>query len=163
MSADATPPDFPDYPDEPPTEDFGPDQPLPDDWDGRVRLAEEALAVARKHLPTGLASAADSLPVLFQPWPGDEAPESGILGLALGAEPDPGFHMEGQGHPEPKAIYLYLESIAFYVEETRTPVPSRGSNAEQEAFMEEVAATYIHELGHHLGLDEDALWDRGIG
>jgi predicted Zn-dependent protease with MMP-like domain len=31
-----------------------------------------------------------------------------------------------------------------------------------ELFLSEVRTTYLHELGHYLGLDEDDLADRGL-
>ena len=33
---------------------------------------------------------------------------------------------------------------------------------DEEIFREEVHTTYLHELGHYLGLDEDDLFDRGL-
>jgi len=33
---------------------------------------------------------------------------------------------------------------------------------DEDTFCEEVRATYLHELGHFLGLDEDDLIDRGL-
>jgi hypothetical protein len=36
------------------------------------------------------------------------------------------------------------------------------ADADEEIFREEVHTTYLHELGHYLGLDEDDLFDRGL-
>jgi predicted Zn-dependent protease with MMP-like domain len=48
-------------------------------------------------------------------------------------------------------ILLYLDAIALYCEE------------EGGTFAEEVRLTYLHELGHHFGWDEDDLEGRGLG
>ena len=47
-------------------------------------------------------------------------------------------------------IILYLENILEECEEAGT------------GFSEEVRRTYLHELGHYLGLDEDALAARDL-
>jgi predicted Zn-dependent protease with MMP-like domain len=36
------------------------------------------------------------------------------------------------------------------------------SDADEEIFGEEVHTTYLHELGHYLGLNEDELTERGL-
>jgi hypothetical protein len=47
-------------------------------------------------------------------------------------------------------IILYLEAIREHCEQ------------EGHDFLAEVETTYLHELGHHLGLDEGALEQRGL-
>jgi predicted Zn-dependent protease with MMP-like domain len=34
--------------------------------------------------------------------------------------------------------------------------------AEEAVYLEEVRITFLHELGHYLGFDEDDLFDRGL-
>jgi predicted Zn-dependent protease with MMP-like domain len=36
------------------------------------------------------------------------------------------------------------------------------AGGEEETYREEVRITYLHELGHYLGLDEDELDERGL-
>ncbi len=52
--------------------------------------------------------------------------------------------------PLPPQIILFLENLWDLAE------------ADQEIFRDEVHTTYLHELGHYLGLDEDDLFDRGL-
>ena len=52
--------------------------------------------------------------------------------------------------PLPPQIILFLENLWDMAE------------SEEEAFREEVHTTYLQELGHYLGLDEDDLFDRGL-
>ena len=55
-----------------------------------------------------------------------------------------------QTAPAPTEIILYMENIWEYAGR-RSP-----------DFREEVRRTYLHELGHYLGLDEDDLFDRDL-
>jgi len=50
----------------------------------------------------------------------------------------------------PPQISLYLDNIWTFVEQDR------------DAFVDEVAVTYLHELGHYFGWDEDELTARGL-
>ena len=47
-------------------------------------------------------------------------------------------------------IILFLENLWDFAE------------GEEEIFREEIHTTYLHELGHYLGLDEDELIERGL-
>jgi len=51
---------------------------------------------------------------------------------------------------QPGPIFLFLRPIARYAFESG------------EQFADEVVRTYLHELGHHLGWDEDDLAVRGL-
>jgi predicted Zn-dependent protease with MMP-like domain len=67
------------------------------------------------------------------------------LGLFTGAE----FAEEGHV-PLPPQIILFLENLWDY------------SEGDEEIFCDEVHTTFLHELGHYLGLDEDELTERGL-
>ncbi len=102
------------------------------------------------HLPVELREAARQVPVCFEDFP-DEAliadgldPE--ILGLFVGAP----RHEHGNDPGPPPQIILYLENILLEGREAGT------------GFNQEVRRTYLHELGHYLGLDEKALADRDL-
>ena len=56
----------------------------------------------------------------------------------------------GEDLPMPPQIYLYLESLWEVAE------------GDLKVFQDEVKITYLHELGHYLGWDEDDLADRGL-
>ena len=88
--------------------------------------------------------------MIFERQPNAELQADGIepdtLGLFTGAK----FAEEGNV-PLPSQIVLFLENIWDVAE---------GS---EEVFREEVRTTFLHELGHYLGLDEDELTGRGLG
>jgi predicted Zn-dependent protease with MMP-like domain len=50
----------------------------------------------------------------------------------------------------PPQIILFRENIWDQAEQ------------DEEWFLDEVHTTYLHELGHYLGLDEDELIERGL-
>ena len=35
--------------------------------------------------------------------------------------------------------------------------------ADREDLVEQIGITLVHEVGHFLGLDEEELWERGLG
>ena len=100
-------------------------------------------------LPGPLRERADKLPVIFEREPNVDFQADGIeadtLGLFTGAE-----FVEENDVPLPPQIILFLENIWSLVE----------SNEEQ--FCDEVRITFLHELGHYLGLGEDELTERGL-
>ena len=53
--------------------------------------------------------------------------------------------------PGPAQMHLYLRNLWEEAE------------GDRDRFVEEVRVTYLHELGHYLGWDEDAIRARGIG
>ena len=50
----------------------------------------------------------------------------------------------------PPQILLFLDNIWDYAE------------ADEEIYRDEVRLTYLHELGHYLGWDEDEIAERGL-
>ena len=71
------------------------------------------------------------------------------LGLTLGLFTGPEFAEEEHATLPPQII-LFLENIWEQAE------------GDEESFRDEVHTTYLHELGHYLGLDEDELTERGL-
>jgi predicted Zn-dependent protease with MMP-like domain len=119
-------------------------------WSKLVRLAEAETAATLQRLPPELRERASRVPVVFEPWAREELVtpdlEPDILGLFVG---DP-HNLTDSVQPMPAQIFLFLESIDELVE------------GDEEAFCEEVRLTYLHELGHYLGLDEGELEARGL-
>ena len=119
-------------------------------WKRLCEIADGTVRAARARLPAEVRPAADALPVTFEPWPSkamleDEGVESDILGLFVGPE------MSADATATlPPQILLFLENLWDYAE---------GDDA---VFREEVRITYLHELGHYLGWDEDELARRGL-
>ena len=110
------------------------------------------LAVAS--LPGPLRKRAEKLPVIFERQPNAELQADGIetdtLGLFTGAE----FAEEGNV-PLPSQIVLQIVLFLGNIWDV-----AEGS---EEIFREEVRITFLHELGHYLGLDENELTGRGLG
>jgi len=117
----------------------------------RILLAEKTVAATVRRLPADLRPLAHAVPVLFETTPKDDV-------LAEGFEPDILGLFSGSAHgtefdgspPAPPRILLYLDNLWDYTE------------GEPEAFREEVRLTYLHELGHYFGWDEDELEARGL-
>ncbi|HUG09778.1 MAG TPA: metallopeptidase family protein [Opitutaceae bacterium] len=119
-------------------------------WKQLCEIADTTVRAARKRLPAEVCPAADGLPVTVEPWPSeamleDEGVESDILGLFVG--PDHGTDATATMPPQ---ILLFLENLWDYAE------------GDEAVFREEVRITYLHELGHYLGWDEDELTRRGL-
>lgn len=123
-------------------------------------LPEELLALAvsevesvKSRLPLHLAKVAEEVAVVMQDHPGAEVhPEFAgevLLGYYVGHPL--AFDAGLSEAPAPPHIYLYLENL--YAHAFQRP----------RLFRREVRHTYLHELGHHLGLDEADLEIRGIG
>lgn len=115
-------------------------------WAGR-----EVRALKRRLTPE-IARHAENLPVVCFPAPSremveEEGLEPDLLGLFVGPALD---EAEGPDDPLPPEILLFLENLWEYAEE------------DAEVFREEVRRTYLHELGHYLGLEEDDLAARDL-
>jgi predicted Zn-dependent protease with MMP-like domain len=121
------------------------------DWARLHALALEEVKATVASLPTPLRERAEGLPVTFERRPNAAQRRDGIepdtLGLFVGTE---FAYEETANEPLPPQIILFLENHWDL------------ADADEQIFREEVRATYLHELGHYLGLDEDDLFDRGL-
>jgi predicted Zn-dependent protease with MMP-like domain len=110
-----------------------------------AREIEDTLA----ELPPELRERAAMLPVTFEPYPNAGLQADGIaadvLGLFTGAE-----FADENAVPMPSQIILFLENIEDFAE------------YDEKVFQAEVRTTFLHELGHFFGLDEDDLTERGL-
>lgn len=114
--------------------------------------AEREVRTLRRKLSPEVARHADGVPVVCFPAPTremveDEGIEPDLLGLFVGPALD---EVEGLDDPLPPEILLFLENLWDYAEE------------DPETFREEVRRTYLHELGHYLGLEEDDMAPRDL-
>ena len=100
-------------------------------------------------LPAPLREQARKLPILFELQPTRALQSEGIEPDTLGLFTGPEFADE-EHVTLPPQIILFLENIWDDAE---------GDDA---FFREEVRTTFLHELGHYLGLDEDELAERGL-
>ena len=112
-----------------------------------LALAEVEATLAA--LPTPLRERAEKLPVTFERQPNRGLQADGIEANTLGLFTGPEFADEGNV-PMPPQIILFLENIWDFAE------------GDEEIFRDEVHTTFLHELGHYLGLDEDQLAERGL-
>lgn len=121
------------------------------EWDELLEIAAEEVEATLSDLPAPLRERARALPVTFEPRPNAAHNRDGIepdtLGLFVGPEY---AYEETSALPLPPQIILFLENLWAI------------SDGDEEVFREEIRTTYMHELGHYLGLDEDDLYDRGL-
>jgi len=102
------------------------------------------------NLPEPLREQARKLPVTFEHQPNAELQADGIEADTLGLFTGPEFADE-ENVPMPPQIILFLENLWGF------------ANGDEKTFREETRTTFLHELGHYLGLDEDDLTERGVG
>lgn len=119
------------------------------DFKTLCRWAEEEVLSLRKALPQEVCEAANTILLSLEDTPDTDGCDAGLAGDELGL-------FEGtplQDAPEPPEmprIRLFLGNLWDWVE------------GDEDDFRDEVGTTYLHELGHYLGWDEDDLADRGL-
>ena len=118
-------------------------------WPHLLKLAQAEVARTLAELPPELRARAAALPVTYEHLPNRALQADGLdadtLGLFVGGEFTDEAHV-----PLPPQIILYLDNLWEMV------------GGAEESFEEEVGITFMHELGHYLGLDEDDLDERGL-
>lgn len=114
-------------------------------------IAADTVGAAQRQLPPPIRPLARDVPVHYEAKPAADVLADGfepdILGLFTGS---PHGSELAEDHPAPPQILLYLESLWDFAGE------------DVDVFREEVRVTYLHELGHYLGWDEDDLAARGL-
>jgi predicted Zn-dependent protease with MMP-like domain len=114
-------------------------------------VAQDVVAAARRRLPAAVRTAAAGVPVCLEPRPNAailaEGWEPDILGLFVGHA-----HLGelADAQPLPPQILLFLENLWDYAE------------GDESIYRDEVRLTYLHELGHYLGWDEEEIARRGL-
>lgn len=120
-------------------------------WQRLLKAAEEEVCSVVESLPKPVRSRAKRVPVTYERYPNRAIIEDGfdedLLGLFVGNAIDASVESD---EALPAQIILFLESIWDYADH------------DPEIYREEVCRTYLHELGHYLGLDEDELVDRDL-
>lgn len=120
-------------------------------WEQLTNLAHAEVEATLAELPVPLRERAVRVPVSFEPKPSGRLVAEGIESDSLGLFTGPSFGDEdNSASPLPPQIILYLENLWDFTE------------GDKGMFLEEVHTTFLHELGHYLGLDEDDLSDRGL-
>ena len=118
-------------------------------WEKLCAVASAEVEKTLAALPKPLRGRAEKLPVTFERQPNADLQADGIEADTLGLFTGPDFADE-ENVPMPPQIILFPENI-WDVAET-----------DEKLFCEEVRTTFLHELGHYLGLDEDDLTERGL-
>ena len=115
-------------------------------------IAQQVVTSTQHRLPADVRAAAENVPVFHDALPNAELQADGlepdILGLFVGFEH--GAEFNGDNAPLPPQIFLFLENIWDQAE------------GKEAAYRDEVRLTYLHELGHYLGWDEDEVARRGL-
>ncbi|HSH94574.1 MAG TPA: metallopeptidase family protein [Roseimicrobium sp.] len=125
---------------------------MPPVWKHLMGIAQDEVGKTLGQLPSDLRKSAQEVPVVFEPKPNAELIADGLdadlLGLFVG---ESFVDMEhGTASPLPPQILLFLENLWDFAE------------GDENLFREEVRITFMHELGHFLGLNEEDLEDRGL-
>jgi hypothetical protein len=111
--------------------------------------ADEELKSLIKVLPDDVKAAAQEVPVTMESKPGNGPHDEELAGDELGLFEGSSAGEEADPADLPR-IRLFLANIWEWVEE------------DEQDFRDEVGTTFLHELGHYLGWDEDEVADRGL-
>jgi predicted Zn-dependent protease with MMP-like domain len=113
-----------------------------------IDVATEEIEKTLSELPPPLRAALKEVATVLEEFPSTAHETDGVdsdqLGLFEGADAtDP-------ASPQMPRIVMWLGNIWEMCE------------AQEEAYREEVRVTFLHEIGHYLGLDEEDLTQRGL-
>ena len=115
-------------------------------------IARSVVTAAERRLPAEVRTAARQVPVCYEPAPNADILAEGwapdILGLFVGHEH--GAELRSDEVSLPPQILLFLDNLWDYAE------------GDEAVYRDEVRLTYLHELGHFLGWDEDEIAERGL-
>ncbi len=111
--------------------------------------ADEELKSLVKILPKDIQDAAAKVAVAFEEKPGQGTADDELDGDELGLFEGPSA-MDEDATGELPRIRLFLTNLWEWVGE------------EEHDYRDEVGTTFLHELGHYLGWDEDEVADRGL-
>jgi predicted Zn-dependent protease with MMP-like domain len=116
-----------------------------------VRTAADTVAAAQSRLPREIRGVAAAVPVHYEAAPSQDVIDDGfepdLLGLFTGS---PHGSELSEDTPMPPQIILYINNLWDYAGE------------DAATYRDEVRLTYLHELGHYLGWDEDEVAARGL-
>ncbi len=121
------------------------------EFDRLLALAADTVGAAQRRLPPELRTLARGVAVHYDRVAGPELIAEGfppdILGLFNGTPYGAELSHETTTPPQ---IILFVASLWDF------------AGGDADAFREEVRITYLHELGHFLGWDEDDVAARGL-
>lgn len=110
------------------------------------RAALQEIDAVQRALPVALRARARGVPVMLEPAPDEALLDDGVEADTLGLFVGEAWAEAGESEsPLPAQILVFFENLWAYADH------------DPERFREQVRVTYLHELGHYLGLDEDGL------
>lgn len=111
--------------------------------------ADEELKSLLKVLPADISESASKITISLEEKPGsglyDEELEGDELGLFEGPTA-----MDDEGGGDLSRIRLFLGNLWDF------------SGEDEQDYRDEVGTTFLHELGHYLGWDEEQVAERGL-
>jgi predicted Zn-dependent protease with MMP-like domain len=124
---------------------------MPTTPDARLaELAAHAVGATQRGLPPDLRALARGVIVHYETLPDSTVIEAGFPADILGLFTGPAYNDTSGQEPGTPQIMLYLNNLWDFATE------------DEAVFKEEVQLTYLHELGHYLGWDEDDVAARGL-
>jgi predicted Zn-dependent protease with MMP-like domain len=120
------------------------------DWNSLLAIAQEEVQAVVASLPPHLRQEAENLPITYDARQDCELRRVGLddsLGLFVGKSL---LEAGEEGGDVPAQIILFLANIWDFAE------------GDEAVYREEVRTTFVHELGHYLGLEESDLDERGL-
>lgn len=119
------------------------------DFETLSAWADEELKSLLKVLPKDIQESAAQVAISFEEKPGQGSYDDELDGDELGLFEGPSAMEEPEAGEMPR-IRLFLANLWDWVE------------AEEQDYRDEVGTTFLHELGHYLGWDEDEVAKRGL-
>ena len=113
------------------------------------RWADEELKSLVKVLPDDVREAANRVVTSLEEQPGRGMDDGDLEGDELGLFEGP-CALDEMGAGEIPKIRLFLSNIWV------------SADKEEHDYRDEVGITFLHELGHYLGWDEDEVAERGL-
>lgn len=108
-------------------------------------IAADEVDMLSRALPEEISKAASHCTIHFEDKPEEAFGDPDLLGCFEGSslidDPDPAT---------PARIRLFLKNLWDF------------ANNDEQDFRDEVGTTYLHELGHYLGWDEEEIAERGL-
>ncbi len=112
--------------------------------------ARDEIATTLARLPADLRDKARAVPVTFEPRPSPGMVDDGIAPDTLGLFCGEALNDPPSDYPVPNQIILFLDVIWDF------------SGSDRETYLDEIHKTFLHELGHYFGFDEEELAQRGL-
>ncbi len=114
-------------------------------------IARAEVGAVLRELPPEVRREAVGIPVTCESWPSKGLEQDGVAPDTLGLLVGGNRNEEAAGLlAVPVQIFLFLENL--WAE----------ADGRVRAYREEVRITYLHELGHYLGLEEEDMEPRGL-